>query len=254
MKRKLVAALACRHSGSRLFGKPFQNLDIKNNIKVIDNIIDCFKQFSFIKEIVLGISEGEVNKSFIDYAKSKKIKYIIGDERDVLSRLIQCGDKTKASDIVRVSSESPFLLFEILKKSWENHKNKNNDFTTADNVIDGTGFEIINLNALKYSHKYGKKKHRSELCSLFIRENLNIFKCEQIKINKMYNRKDLRLTVDYPEDLILCREIYSKFKKDAPLIKIKNIISFLDKNKKLINITKKFTKEGYFTMNKWIKK
>ena len=50
---------------------------------LIDNIIDCFKQFSFIKEIVLGISEGEVNKSFIDYAKSKKIKYIIGDERDV---------------------------------------------------------------------------------------------------------------------------------------------------------------------------
>ena len=251
MKRKLVAALACRHTGSRLFGKPFQNLDIKNNIKIIDNIIDCFKRFKFIKDIVLGISEGEVNRSFINYAKLKKIKYVIGNENDVLSRLIKCGIKTNASDILRFSTESPFPHHELLKSGWDSHVKNKNDFTTLDNVIDGTGFEIINIKSLKYSHKFGKKKHRSEFCTLYIRENSNKFKYEKLKIDKKYNRQDLRLTVDYPEDLILCRKIYSKFKKNAPLINIKDIISYLDKNKKLILLTKKYTDLGYKTMNKW---
>ena len=31
--RKLVAALACRINGSRLYGKPLQNLDIEKDIK-----------------------------------------------------------------------------------------------------------------------------------------------------------------------------------------------------------------------------
>ena len=251
MKKKLVAAIACRHSGSRLFGKPFQNLDIKNNVKIIDNIIACLKKFKFLDEIILGISNGLVNGSFIEYAKSKKIKYILGDEKDVLSRLIQCGVKTNATDILRVSSESPFLYHEILSKGWKIHKKNKNDFTTLDNVIDGVGFEIISLKSLKYSHKFGKSKHRSELCSLYIRENLSKFKCERLKVNNLYNRKDLRLTVDYPEDLILCRAIYSKFRKDAPLIKVKNIISYLDKNKKLILLTKKYIASGYKTMDKW---
>ena len=144
-----------------------------------------------------------------------------------------------------------FLYHEILSKGWKIHKKNKNDFTTLDNVIDGVGFEIISLKSLKYSHKFGKSKHRSELCSLAIRENLSKFKCERLKVNNLYNRKDLRLTVDYPEDLILCRAIYSKFRKDAPLIKVKNIVSYLDKNKKLILLTKKYTASGYKTMDKW---
>ena len=65
----------------------------------------------------------------------------------------------------------------IIKKSWINHQNNNVDFTfTPDQVIDGCGYEIINLSALKLSHKNGKKRHRSELCSLYIRQNLVLVK------------------------------------------------------------------------------
>ena len=41
MTRRLVAALACRNSGSRLFGKPLQNLDVECNYSILDNLEDC---------------------------------------------------------------------------------------------------------------------------------------------------------------------------------------------------------------------
>ena len=46
--RKLVAALACRINGSRLYGKPLQNLDIEKGISILDNIIGCLKQIQVI--------------------------------------------------------------------------------------------------------------------------------------------------------------------------------------------------------------
>lgn len=254
MKKKLVAVLACRNTGSRLYGKPLQNLDIRKNYTVLDNLINCLKTYNFIEDICLAVSAGDANKIFIKYAKLKKLKYVIGDEIDVLSRLIKSGKHCKATDILRVSSESPFLFFEKLHSSWLLHKKNNNDLTALDNVVDGIGFEIVSLASLKFSHKNGKKKHRSELCTLFIRENLSSFKCEKVNVRQLFDRKDLRLTVDNPEDLILCREIYNKFKNKSPKIKILDIINFLDKNKNLISLTKKYTEAGYKNMNIWKKK
>ena len=64
MSRKLVAAIACRNSGSRLYGKPLQNLDVKNGVRIIDNIIDNLNSINCIDSIVLGVSEGTENEIF----------------------------------------------------------------------------------------------------------------------------------------------------------------------------------------------
>ncbi len=86
MKRKLVATLACRNQGSRLYGKPLQNLDTEKSVRIIDNIIDGLNSLDCIDSIVLGISEGEDNEVFKTVAKQKGIEYIVGDQIDVLQK------------------------------------------------------------------------------------------------------------------------------------------------------------------------
>ena len=75
------------------------------------------------------------------------------------------------------------------------------------------GMKLLNLKHWKLPGKMAKRRHRSELCTLFIRENSKLFNIHKVKTPNYLNRNDLRLTVDYPEDLIFCRNIYSKFKK-----------------------------------------
>ena len=248
MKKKLVAALACRNTGSRLYGKPIQNLDVYNSYKIIDYIIDSLEMIECIDEIILGISNGIENKIFVEIANQKKLKYIVGDEIDVLNRLILCGDAVNASDIFRITSESPFLYYQAVESLWENHIINKFDATFFDDIVDGCGFEIIKLSALKKSHKEGESKHRSELCSLYIRENKSKFKINQVSAPKSLYRKDLRLTVDNPEDLVLCRAVYNEFKEIAPKIPLEEIIFFLNKNPDLIKLTYPYTEEGYKTM------
>ena len=247
-KRRLVAALACRNQGSRLYGKPLQNLDVRSGVCILDNILQCLRSIDCIDEIVLGISKGAENEIFKSYAAKYGIKCIIGDERDVLSRLIQCGQAGHATDIFRVTSESPFTYFEPVKSLWDQHIQEKADATFLDNVIDGCGFEILSLAALETSHRNGESKHRSELCTLYIREHAQDFVIRRSNPPPQLIRRDLRLTVDTPEDLVVCRAIYKQFKALAPRIPIASIIEFLDRNPSLIQLIAPFTEQGYATM------
>ena len=250
MKRRLVAAIACRNQGSRLYGKPLQNLDVVNGIRILDNIIECLKTLSCIDEIVLGISAGIENEVFKRVADEKRLRYVVGDENDVLSRLISCGQLADATDIFRVTSESPFLYFEPVEELWAKHQSAELDVTFLDEIIDGSGFEIISLKALETSHKNGEKKHRSELCTLYIRENINDFKVVKVLPPKELIRKDLRLTVDNPEDLAVCRILYVAYKDQAPRISVPELVEYFDNHPKLKELIAPFSEIGYETMYK----
>jgi spore coat polysaccharide biosynthesis protein SpsF len=118
-----------------------------------------------------------------------------------------------------------------------------------DEVVDGCGFEIISLEALRKSHSNGERKHRSELCTLYIRENLEMFNVVKMSPPQNLIRKDLRLTVDNPEDLVVCRTLYNVFQEDSPQFSIEKLIQYLDRNPKLKELVEPFTEIGYSTMN-----
>jgi spore coat polysaccharide biosynthesis protein SpsF len=250
MKRKLVAAIACRNQGSRLYGKPVQNLDPLSGVRIIDNIIHCLQSISCIDEIILGIAEGVENEVFKVIADTMGLRYIVGDEIDVLSRLVQCGQLAEATDIFRVTSESPFPLFELVEGVWATHLAENADAVFMDEVVDGSNFEIIRLDTLIRSHERGESKHRSELCTLYIREHRDEFKVIQATPPADLVRRDLRLTVDNPEDLAVCRWIYRELSALAPRIPVSDIIKFLDSQPNLVEMIAPFTEAGYLTMYK----
>jgi spore coat polysaccharide biosynthesis protein SpsF len=250
MKRKLIAALACRNGGSRLYGKPLQNLDFEKGVSIIDYILQWIDLIPAIDGVVLGISEGIENLVYVDFCKKRNIPYIIGDEKDVLSRLIQCGDRGQATDVFRISTESPFIYSEAIESAWDNHVKGDYDFSCLDNVPDGSGFEIIKLDVLRDSHINGEDKHRSEFCSLYIRENKSKYKIQYVAAPAEIKRTDIRLTIDHPEDLVLCRTIYSHFQKASPRISLLEIIEFLDSRPDLKAIVRPFIEEGLKTMYK----
>ena len=145
--RKLCAALAVRNRGSRLYGKPLQNLDVSSGVKIIDNIIECLRTVECIDNIVLGIANGSDVSVFKEYALSNELAFIKGDEIDVLSRLIQCGNSVGATDIFRVTSESPFPSFDKIADAWHSHCQKKADATFMMMLLMGV---VLKLSVLKH--------------------------------------------------------------------------------------------------------
>ena len=226
--RRLVAALACRVNGSRLYGKPLQLLDVARNVSVLDHMITLYRTEPSIAEIVLGVADGAANEPFHDVALRHGIKSIRGDEQDVLHRLIQCGEAGGGTDVFRVTTESPYVYFEAIDEVWRRHVEDGNDVTVIDGLPEGSHFEVFTLEALRRSHALGDSRHRSELCSLYIREHRDQFQLAVVPVPPPVQRQDLRLTIDYPEDLVLCRRIYEALAASAPRIPLTSIVTFLD--------------------------
>jgi spore coat polysaccharide biosynthesis protein SpsF len=240
--RKLVGALACRAGGSRLYGKPLQLLGLERRVTVLDHIIDLLATIPPIEESVLGVSVGPENEAFHQIASRRGMKSIRGDEIDVLSRLIQCGEAAGATDVFRVTTESPFIYFQPVEGAWERHCRHGNDVTSITGLPDGPGFEIIRLEALLRSHANGDARHRSELCTLYIREHQDDFTVEVLEAPPAVARPDLRLTIDYPEDLVLCRRVYQAFQSQAPRIDLADIVAFLDAHPEVQALVEPFAK------------
>ena len=248
--RTLIAVVACRNNSSRLYGKPMQNLDSDSGWTILDQVIKNLKSLNIISQIVLAISEGEANFEFVTYAKTNNLTYVIGDEHDVLARILLGLNKVNGTDLFRVTSESPFLYLDAVNKLWSEHIRNNNDATFLDHIIDGCNFQIVTNKALKTSWENGSNKHRSEYIFAYIREFPQKFKLSVKSPPDELIRKDIRLTVDYPEDLIVCREIFKEFKNELlnSNYNINDFVKFIDSNKFLYRLIQPFVLDGYNKM------
>lgn len=230
---KIVAVLACRVFSTRLFCKPLQSV---GKYTILELLIRQLKKSKILDEIVLAISNDVGQNLFIDFAKKNKIKYVIGDEIDVLGRLIKGAKLVKANVVLRTTSENPFIFWENIDKLIKEHLKGGYDLTSHNMLPIGSGLEVINLKALEISHKYGNKKHRSEYSDLFIWENPKKFKIHKLNVEKFFQRPEIRLTVDTPQDLCVARIIYEKLGINGMPITLKKIIKFLDANPKIKKI------------------
>ena len=83
------------------------------------------------------------------------------------------------------------------------------------------------------------------MVTLYINENKEQFKLNILQIEKKIQRPNYRLTIDFPEDLILCRKIIRNFGGDNIRIPYVDLIKFLDDNPKLRSTVENLTDENY---------
>lgn len=226
-ERRLIAGLACRLTGSRLYGKPLQN--IAPEVTILSQIVACIRASAVPAEVVLAIAESPENAALRLAAEELEAPHVLGDETDVLGRLIRAAEAHGATDVLRKTTESPFFEIDGMELAWERHVANGNDVTVVDHVPLGTAVEIYTVDALRRSHAEGRDKDRSELVSNYARYNQRLFEVELVDPPPACRRTDLRLTVDYPEDLILCRAVYEELAESAPLIPLTKIVAFLDR-------------------------
>jgi len=230
---KVAAVIACRVDSSRLYAKPLQQV---GKYQILELLLNQIKKSTLINEIVLAISENPGNEAFVNFAKEHKLKFIRGNDKDVLKRLIDGAKYVNADVVFRITSENPFIYWEKIDLLIKKHVENNFDISYIHNVPLGVGYEIINLKALEISHKFGSRRHRSELCSLYIKEHKDSFKIHRLEIEKALQRPEMRLTVDSPQDLWVARLIQKSIGKGGDPIPLRRIISFLDKNPNISRI------------------
>lgn len=227
---RLVATLACRSASSRLYCKPLQRIGDRT---ILEHLVERIQSVPCVDQIVLAISEGSENSIFVEYAEKLQLEYVIGDQQDVQARLIQAGEQGHAQMLLRATTESPFLYTDNIEEMVDRHLAERAALTVCEGLPDGAYCEVITLAALKDAHERGEARHRSELCTLYMSEHPERYKIVRLIAPEKLRRADIRLTVDYPEDLIVCREVADQLGKNGLLFSLESIIEYLDAHPKL---------------------
>ena len=230
-KKNIFTIITVRTNSKRL---PKKCLKLINKKKVIEIIIKRAKKIGF--PIILATTKNKSDKILCDLAKKNKVAYFRGSKQNVLKRWNDCILNFNISIAIIVDADDLLFDFSAYKKAANIIVKRKYDYIKANkNSITGLFTYIFKSEILKKI--YNKYRNKNiETPGPFLSKNL---KFHSLNLKK---GKKIRFTLDYPEDLVFFRKIYSKF-------------PFTVETTKVINYLKRFkniSKINYFRQNDYL--
>jgi spore coat polysaccharide biosynthesis protein SpsF (cytidylyltransferase family) len=247
MKKNVVCIVQARVGSTRLPGKIFLELKGKS---VLGQDIERLKQAKLINKIVIACPDSKENDVIEKYVKENypDIGIWRGSENDVLDRYYGAAKKYKADVAIRITSDCPLIVPEVVDRVIQAFLDRNDDYVS--NVLGrrtyprGLDTEVFSFAALERMWREGKEPDDREHVTIYLRKNPAKFSASNVEGDKDYSQ--YRLTLDVQKDYDLINAIYEAL-DEKEVLKLESIIKFLEKNPELAKINQEVEqKHGKF--------
>lgn len=254
-KKKVIAIIQARMGSTRLPGKVMIPIVGK---PMLWHVIERVKRCKNIESIVVATTSKKESNPIIELAKECKVEIFKGSENDVLDRFYKTAIKFKADIIVRITADCPLINPDTVDKMVNLCLKENADYICGHPNFPSIeqGMEVVSFAALEKVTNMATKEYQREHVTIFIKENTDLFKISIIKPRSIFQRKDMRLTVDTKEDLKLIREIYKRLYIKNKIIDLEDAVKLLNNNQNLkrINLNVEMSDINKYAFSSTIKK
>ncbi len=226
--------LSVRTGSSRLPNKSVLKI---HNKYTIEYVIDNLKKSEKTDKIILCTTRKSEDDILCEIAQNNNIKVFRGSERNKIRRWYFAAVEYDVDNIVTVDGDD--LFFDVRLADMCFHQIKKSDFVNGQGLYnDVYGFKIKTLqNILDFAKGNIIEPH--EITRFLSNKNINTEKL--VNVPKLFEKKDIRMTLDYEEDFLFFENVIKNIRGDLTL---ENILEYLDKNKEVINI-------NFFRDNDW---
>lgn len=231
----VLIAVSARMRSERCPGKAVAPLAGK---PLLTHLLERLCSLGGTEPVVLATSVAPENDVLVELAEGLGIRTFRGDENDVLGRHLALAETFGAEHLVRVTGDNPLTDVPLIETLVAAHLEADADYSyvPGDALLMGILSEVISRRALLTSHQDGDDRHRSELVTLYIKENLEAFKVLRADLPKELYRPEYRLTVDEPDDLVLMENIFDKLYRSGAVLQTIDAIRLLDEEPELAEI------------------
>ena len=236
--RKVIGVITARMSSTRLPGKVLKEISGKTNFA---HHVERMRLVVGLDDVFLATSKNPFNEPLIGEAEKLGCDWYAGAEQDVVERHIALCEREGADAVIRVTCDCPLFDIGSTTSFVELFKKDYYDFIYVSNLsmLYGTLSELISHKALVEVHNH----YRGPAVSIYIRENMQLFKTLGVEIEGDLCRPEYRLTVDEKDDLSLVRHIYHSLYQGNPL-NLKDVYAWLDDNPEIAKINKNIGIKG----------
>jgi len=256
-KHKIGIFIISRFHSKRLNKKASLKILGKNLIEIL---ILRLKVYIPSNKIIICTSKHNNNNLFYKkIAKKNNIKLFMGEEKNVLKRIIDCMKLYNLKHFVRITGDNPMTdIKAVLNLSKQHIKNKN-DYTFTNSLPMGTKPEVFSLKALERNYDYIVHLDSTEyLTYYFLRKDL--YKIQKVNFKKINKKQNLySISINEKKDYLNLKKLF--FNKKNLNVSRNNLIKFImkfSKRKEKVNKinlkTKKYNATYKFDKpNKYIK-
>ena len=231
---KIPFLITARLKSSRLRKKILRKV---KKYELISHMIKRIKYAKNISNIIICTSYLNEDRELNKIAKKNSVEIYNGSPNDVILRLYNAAKKFNARFIINITADCPLVdpyYIDLVAKKISQNKF---DLVRSFDLPHGIFVYGIKVDALEKICKM-KKKDDTEIWERYFTDT-GLFKIFDIDIkNKNHNKPGLRLTVDYPEDLILIKKIYEKLWIKKKLFDTEDIIKLFENEPHLLEINK----------------
>lgn len=240
----VVAITQARLSSTRLPKKILRTIGHQTALELH---LSRIKKSKGIDKVVLATSSDEGIEVLSPLAKNLNVEFFKGSTDDVLDRFYQAAKHSKAEIVVRLTSDCPLVDPQMLDEMLLMFKKHPVDFMSSNfaaKLPDGFDIEIMTFQALEAAWKQASlKTDREHVTPYIIRESDlgggHLFKAE--KIDFTHNDSDLRVTLDYEEDLDLLNKVVQAIGPDKSK---DEYIQYLRQHPEVVQINKAAAQKG----------
>lgn len=232
-KKKIGIIIEARTDSKRFKKKILKKL--YKNLSVLEYLLIKLKSQKITNKIIVATTNKKNDDIICKICKKSKIKFFRGSENNLIKRVSDAAKKFDIEHIIQLTADNPFIDLSTVKKLTKIYLSGKYDFVTNSlqrSFPIGADIRVFSLKKLIEGKNKVRGTKKQHTCHYFV-TNLNKIKFYNLIGKKNYYRPNLRLTLDYPEDLKLYKILFKKLKDKTNL---KNVINFLDKNPELVKI------------------
>ncbi len=222
---KIGALIACRLKSTRLPKKAVLDIEGLSATEL------CVKHSMMlpVDKVVLATSDLKDDAELAGHTHDPSVLFFQGDPVDVMRRFLDAATLHDIDTIVRITADCQYPGAELTDLLLDAHFRTGADFTRPKKAAIGTGLEIISTKALARAKTLFPKADYSEYMTYYFINNPSKFRITEIDLPQEMIR-DYRLTLDYPEDLEMFREVQRYFNRNRLEFSLPRLFEFLDKN------------------------
>lgn len=225
---KIVATIEARMASSRLPGKILKEAVEK---PLLELMVERVRRSKWLNEVVVATTVESPDDVTEQACREMGVKCYRGSNDDVLERVLKAAQAHGADLIVELTGDCPLIDPVEMDKVIQYYLD--NSFDYVSNFRDrlfprGTETQVFSVKVLEDVARRTQDSADHEHVSLFIYEHPEIYKLGGVSAEPLYNRPDLRLTVDTPQDYELVKTVFEKLYPGNSQFTLKDIIQLLD--------------------------
>lgn len=206
---KTIVIIQARMGSSRLPGKVLKEL---GDVDVLTYDIERCRAIKGVSEVVVATSHLPQDDAIAKWCEIHKVSYFRGSEDDVLDRYVQCSKIYKPDYVMRVTSDCPFLDYEMASEIVSLMEKEQKDIVLLNGELSrGLAVELVSYDALLRIYERGTESRHREHVTYYAYEFPKEFNAVTYNVPSNRLAPELRLTLDTVEDYKLVSTVAKHF-------------------------------------------